>query len=403
MITEAVKFQRKELELKALLEITQAINENKREAVLLEIFKFTCLIHLNIKSLILYVADNEGFTERVVHNIKGKTPKAIPYRDVQENKEIGKLNLVMSEEYSFAELDIYVPVYHKDKMLAILLLKKKEDDRELDLDFTQALTNILVVALENKRFARKQLDQERINREIEIASNVQRMLFPAQLPETDRLQAKVTYYPHSTVGGDYYDLVQKNEDEVFFCIADVSGKGMPAALLMSNFQAALRTLLRSSSNLKMIVEQLNYTLFENTHGDRFITFFLGYYNFKKRELIYVNAGHNPPVLCWEGEGRTELLGAGTTILGAFEELPFLEMGKREHLEQFTLHLYTDGLTESNNLKEEDYGDERFEKYIAANLCVHPNVFHEEFFATLDAFAEGVSRKDDATLLSIRFH
>ena len=403
MITEAVKYQRKELELKALLEITQAINENKREAVLLEIFKFTCLVHLNIKSLILYVADNEGFTERVVHNIKGKTPKSIPYRDVQENKEIGKLNLVMSEEYSFAELDIYVPVYHKDKMLAILLLKKKEDDRDLDLDFTQALTNILVVALENKRFARRQLDQERINREIEIASNVQRMLFPAKLPETDRLQAKVTYYPHSTVGGDYYDLVQKNENEVFFCIADVSGKGMPAALLMSNFQAALRTLLRSSSDLKMIVEQLNYTLFENTKGDRFITFFLGYYNYKKRELAYVNAGHNPPVLCWEGERRTELLEAGTTILGAFEELPFLEIGKREHLSQFTLHLYTDGLTESNNLKEEEYGDTRFEKYISNNLCVHPNLFHEKFFATLDAFAEGVSRKDDATLLSIRFN
>ena len=110
MITEAVKYQRKELELKALLEITQAINENKREAVLLEIFKFTCLIHLNIKSLVLYVADNEGFTERVAHNVKNKTPKSIPYRDVQENKEIGKLNLVMAEEYSFAELDIYVPV-----------------------------------------------------------------------------------------------------------------------------------------------------------------------------------------------------------------------------------------------------------------------------------------------------
>src|SRR5690554_2376875 len=199
MVTETVKFQKKELELKALLEITQAINENKTEAVLLEIFKFTCLIHLSIKALILYVAGREGFDERVSHGVKRKTPKTIPYKDVQENKEIGKLNLVLSEEYSFSELDIYVPVYHKDSMLAILLLKKKEEDRELDLDFTQALTNILVVALENKRFARKQLDQERINKEIEIASNVQRMLFPAALPETDRLQAKVTYYPHSTV------------------------------------------------------------------------------------------------------------------------------------------------------------------------------------------------------------
>lgn len=402
MITETVKYQRKELELKALLEITQAINENKQESVLLEIFKFTCLVHLNIKSLVLYVADSDGFNERVVHSVKHRIPKTIPYRDVQENKEIGKLNLILSEEYSFAGLDIYVPVYHKDKMLAILLLKKKEEDKDLDLDFTQALTNILVVALENKRFARKQLDQERVNREIEIASNVQRMLFPAELPETEKIQAKVTYYPHSTVGGDYYDLVQKNEDEVFFCIADVSGKGMPAALLMSNFQAALRTLLRSSSDLKMIVEQLNYTLFENTKGDRFITFFLGYYNFKNREMIYVNAGHNPPILCWEGEQRTELLEAGTTILGAFEELPFLEIGKREHLTHFTIHLYTDGLTESNNLKDEEYGDARFEKYISDHLCVHPMRFHEKFFQALDTFAEGVALKDDVTLLSIRF-
>ncbi|MEX2594721.1 MAG: PP2C family protein-serine/threonine phosphatase [Anditalea sp.] len=403
MVTETVKYQRKELELKALLEITQSINENKRESVLLEIFKFTCLVHLNIKSLILYVAGKEGFDEGVTHGVKGRTPKSIPYQDVQDNKEIGKLNLVMSEEYSFSELDIYVPVYHKDKMLAILLLKKKEDEKELDLDFTQALTNILVVALENKRFARKQLDQERLNREVEIASNVQRMLFPAQLPETKKLQAKVTYYPHSTVGGDYYDLVQKSEDEVFFCIADVSGKGMPAALLMSNFQAALRTLLRSSSDLKMIVEQLNYTLFENTKGDRFITFFLGYYNFKTRELIYVNAGHNPPVLCWEEKKGTELLEAGTTILGAFEKLPFLEIGKREHLANFTIHLYTDGLTESCNSKEEEYGDERFGNFIANHLYTHPNLFHDQFFKELDNFSEGISRRDDVTLLSLRFN
>lgn len=403
MITEAVKYQRKELELKALLEITQAINENKRESVLLEIFKFTCLVHLNIKSLVLYVAGNEGFEERVSYGVKNKTPKNIPYADVQDNKEIGKLDLVMSEEYSFSELDIYVPVYHKDQMLAILLLKKKEDEKDLDLDFTQALTNILVVALENKRFARKQLDQERLNREVEIASNVQRMLFPAQLPETERLQAKVTYYPHSTVGGDYYDLIQKSEDEVFFCIADVSGKGMPAALLMSNFQAALRTLLRSSSDLKMIVEQLNYTLFENTHGDRFITFFLGYYNYNTREMIYVNAGHNPPILCWEGERRTEPLGAGTTILGAFEELPFLEIGKRQHLSRFTIHLYTDGLTESCNAMEEEYGDERFKMFIDQNLCVHPNLFHDRFFKELDCFTDGISRRDDVTLLSLRFN
>jgi len=403
MVTETVKFQRKELELKALLEITQAINENKKESVLLEIFKFTCLVHLNIKALILYTAVNGGYEERITFGVKKRIPRFFPEDDVKENKEIGKLDLVMSEEYTFSEVDIYLPVYHKNKMLAILLLKKKDPDKDLDLDFTQALTNILVVALENKRFARRQLDQERIKREIEIASTVQRQLFPSELPDTDRLRAKVTYFPHSTVGGDYYDLVQKSEDEVFFCIADVSGKGMPAALLMSNFQAALRTLLRSSSDLKMIVEQLNYTLFENTHGDRFITFYLGHYNFKTEELIYINAGHNAPILCWEGQGRTELLEAGTTILGAFEELPFMELGKREGLKEFTIHLYTDGLTETLNFQNNEFGDERFKEYIEQNLCMDPCAFHEQFFGELDRFSHGVARRDDVTLLSLRFN
>lgn len=402
MTTETVKYQKKELELKALLEITQAINENKTSSVLLNIFKFTCLVHLNIRSLLLYVVDQDGYKQNIAHGIKSPVPDVIPTDMVKDDKISGELNIEVEEGYSFNELETYLPVYHKDKMLAILFLKKKDDSGELDLDFTQALTNILVVALENKRFARRQLEQERLKKEVEIASNVQRMLFPAKLPHNSKLKAKVTYIPHSTVGGDYYDLIQKSEDEVFFCIADVSGKGMPAALLMSNFQAALRTLLRSSSDLKMIVEQLNYTIFENTGGEKFITFFLGHYNYKNRELKYVNAGHNPPILCWEGEMRSESLGAGTTILGAFETLPFLEIGKRSHLKNFNIHLYTDGLTENFNDKDEEYGDERFEKYVKTNLCVEPEVFHQAFFKELEGFSNGIERMDDITLLSLRF-
>lgn len=403
MTTETLKYQRKELELKALLEITQAINENKTESVLLNIFKFTCLVHLNIKALVLYVANQDGFQERVKHGVKQNIPKLIPYKDVDDNREIGKLNLVMPREYSFNELDIYVPVYHKDKMLAILLLKTKDVDRELDLDFTQALTNILVVALENKRFARRQLEQERLKKEVEIASNVQRMLFPDKLPVTDKLKAKVTYYPHSTVGGDYYDLIQKSDDEVFFCIADVSGKGMPAALLMSNFQAALRTLLLSSSDLSMIAKQLNVTIFDNTKGERFITFFLGYYNYKTKCLKYVNAGHNAPLLCGGNVGECELLEAGTTILGAFKELPFIEEGRREGLKDFSIHMYTDGLTEAINKNEEEFGEERLFDFVKKEGNIEPKKFHEMLFNSWDKFSEGVERRDDTTMLSIQFH
>jgi sigma-B regulation protein RsbU (phosphoserine phosphatase) len=402
LIKETHKFQRKELQLKSLLEITQAINENQSEAVLLNIFKFTCLVHLNIKALILYVAKQGAFENKISHGVKGNVPKLISADQVVDEKATGELRLELEEQYSFAELETYLPVYHKDKMLAILFLKRKDLSLDLDLNFTQALTNILVVALENKRFARKQLEQEILNREIAIASQVQQMLFPAELPIDKELKAKVTYLPHSMVGGDYYDLIRKSKDEVYFCIADVSGKGISAALLMSNFQAALRTLLRSDADLEMVVKQLNYTLFENTNGERFITFFLGYFNFKTRKLTYVNAGHNPPLLYRDEAEKAENLDAGTTILGAFDELPFLEIGMRENLTDFSLHLYTDGLTEAMNPSGEEFGEERLEKFIYKNGGLDPDDFHRKFLKKINTFSKDVPLRDDLTLLSLKF-
>jgi len=396
------KYQRKELELKALLEITQAINENQPEAVLLNIFKFTCLVHLEIKSLILYVAKEDFFEMKIAHGVKGKIPAELQLDQVIDRKDTGELQLELEEGYSFSELETYLPVYHKDKMLAILFLKRKSGEVELDLDFTQAIANILVVALENKRFARRQLQQEVFNREVAIASHVQQMLFPAELPNTPEIKAKVTYFPHSMVGGDYYDLIRKGQEKVYFCIADVSGKGIAAALLMSNFQATLRTLLRSDADLEVIVHQLNYTLFENTKGERFITFFLGEYDFEKKRLRYVNAGHNPPILCWEKSHKSEQLEAGTTILGAFEELPFLEIGERDQLTNFTIHLYTDGLTESPNPQDEEFGEQRFQNFVQDNLSLDPEEFHKKFLLELEKFSQNVPLRDDLTLLSIRF-
>lgn len=119
-------------------------------------------------------------------------------------------------------------------------------------------------------------------------------------------------------------------------------------------------------------------------------------------LRYVNAGHNPPILCWEKAMKSELLEAGTTILGAFDELPFLEIGEREKLDNFTIHLYTDGLTESMSPEEEEFGEERFQRFVDKHLCVNPEDFHREFFEQMQAFTNQVPLRDDLTLLSLRF-
>ena len=390
------------MELKALLEITQAINENQSEEVLINIFKFTCLVHLDIRSLILYVANEGDFEQRIAHGLKSKTPLLLSSAAVTENKKSESLSIQLEEGYSFGELETYLPVYHKEKLLAILFLKRKNKDLELDLNFTQALANILVVALENKRLGRRQLEQEVLKREMEIASQVQQLLFPATLPNTDFLKAEVTYIPHSRVGGDYYDLIASGEDKIYFCVADVSGKGMAAALLMSNFQAALRTLLRSHTDLETLIHQLNFTLFDLTKGERFLTFFLGEYEFASGNLRFVNAGHNAPVLCSAASGAIEFLEAGTTILGAFELVPFLEVGIREGLRDFTIHLYTDGLTEAMNPEEEEFGEQRFNEFIEKNRDQDPAQFHREFRLAMDKFSKKVPFHDDLTLLSLRF-
>lgn len=402
MQSNSYKYQRKELELKALLEITQAINENQSEEVLINIFKFTCLVHLDIRSLILYVAKEGDFEQRIAHGVKSKTPVLLSVDTVEENKKTGSLSIRLEKGYSFAELETYLPVYHKEKLLAILFLKRKNKELELDLDFTQALANILVVALENKRFSRRQLEQEVVKREMEIASQVQQLLFPAVLPNTEFLKAEVTYIPHSKVGGDYYDLIASGEEKIFFCIADVSGKGMAAALLMSNFQASLRTLLRSNAELETLIHQLNFTLYDLTKGERFLTFFLGEYEIASGNLRFINAGHNPPVLCSLDAEKIEFLEAGTTILGAFESLPFLEVGKRNGLKEFTIHLYTDGLTEAMNPEEEEFGEERLREFIGKNKDRDPAQFHLEFRSAMDKFSKKVPFHDDLTLLSLRF-
>lgn len=399
---ETFKYQRKELELKALLEITQAINENQSEAVLCEIFKFTCLVHLNIHSVLLYVANSGRFEKRIQHGVKSVVPSTLEADQVKDEKSSGKLSLELSEGFSFAELETYLPVYHKEKILAILLLKRKNPDQELNLNFTQALSNILVVALENKRFARKQLEQEILNREVHIASNVQQMLFPDSLPYRDGLKAKVTYFPFRQVGGDYYDLILK-KDKIYFCIADVSGKGISASLLMSNFQATLRTLLRSNASMETIIHQLNATLFENTKGDRFITFFLGCYQASTGTFTYANAGHNPPLLCLPGLTSCKELNAGTTILGAFEQLPFLEIETLENIEEFYLHMYTDGVTEAINAEDQEYGEERLMKFVTENKSLDPNEFHEKFMQEVKAFTGDVPLRDDLTMLSLKIH
>ena len=397
------QIEKKELELNALLEITQAINSNVSEESLYKIFNFTLRSNLNLNKLGLFALD-EQWACKVHFGTKRNFSKIKLDTRFELIKRIHKLS-EFDEECDFHEFDMVIPVAHKAKTLALIFIggidhQANEHDKAETIKFIQALSNIIVVAIENKKLARKELQQEAYRKEIEIASDVQRFLFPDTLPNTERLKVEASYLPHDRVGGDYYDYIPINKNQFLICVADVSGKGVAAALMMSNFQASLRTLLRQTPNLTEIVEALNYQVMESTKGDRFITFFGAIYDINSRSMVYVNAGHNPPMMYQKKKGLT-CLEDGSTVLGAMHPLPFINEGFVSDLDEFFLFCYTDGLTETVNEEGQEFGVDALRKYIEQNHFKDLSTIHQDIIVALDGFKGLNGYRDDITLLSCR--
>jgi len=398
------KYEIRELELNALLEVTQAINNNVSEESLYKIYNFTLRSNLNIRKLALYVLD-ERWSCKVnfgtQHNFL-RTP--LPEYCTTLN---GISSIKNSENPVFDEFDIVIPVTHKTSTLALVFVGGfyVDDSRfesEDAMKFIQALSNIIIVAIENKKLARRQLEQEAFRKELEIASDVQQFLFPERLPNSELLTIEASYLPHDRIGGDYYDYIPINKNQFLICVADVSGKGIPAALMMSNFQASLRTLLRQTPNLTDIIEALNYQVLENAKGEKFITFFAAIYDIRLKTMVYVNAGHNPPLLI-DRSGGIRFLEEGSTVLGALHPLPFVNEGFLTNLDDFLLFSYTDGLTETVNEAGKEFGIESVVGYFEQKetFLKELKTIHHDLIVQLDAFKGRNGYHDDITMLSCR--
>lgn len=382
-----------------MLEITQAVNSNLPEEDLYKIYEFTLRANLQLAKMVLYVKDEEWECKVQFGTKRDFSQVALDSGCLNLTKivEVREADLSVS---CFSEFDIIIPVMHKDKLLAFVFVKTLGVENEVDTTFIQALSNVILVAIENKRLARKQLEQQAVQKEMEIARNVQNYLFPDTLPSTDKLEIKAFYKPCKTVGGDYYDYIPiANENQFMVCIADVSGKGMPAAILMSNFQAVLRTLSRNAESPQQVIHELNYQTWKNAKGENFITFFMAVYDFDKKNLRYINCGHNHPILI-TSKGASKLQD-GTTILGAFDPLPFLNMGEVKDIDTFSLFMFTDGLTETFNREGEEFGPERLENFLIQNQHQGLQTMHDLLMKELEGFKKGNSFADDLTFLSCR--
>ncbi len=276
----------------------------------------------------------------------------------------------------------------------------KEPYSETDFNFLKSLSNLAVVSIQKTFLLEERIDKERMEEELAIAKSIQRGLLPDPIPKVKGVDLAASTLSSREVGGDYFDIAATPDGSTIFAIGDVTGKGVPAALLMANLQSMLHVLLPVDIELSEATERINDLIFKNTPSDKFITFFWGKYFPGKNIFRYVNAGHNPPLMLRNGSSSLEELTEGGLLLGAMETISPYEQ------KEFTLHsgdllvFYTDGVNEAMNRKQEEFGEERLYRLILQNRELSPNELMEKIIAEVREFADD-KLGDDLTLLIFR--
>lgn len=400
-----LKLRAQESKLNTLLEVTNAVNNNFAEDKLFSLFELILQHQLNIGKVIAFINNGDEWVRVIVYGVREIERHLRVDHDLLSITRITLMENTPELNLNRA-FDVVIPVFHKSKPLAYLLLGDL-DEMELKISpiikhlrFIQTIANIVTVAIENKRLAKEQLKQERTKKELELASEMQSMLIPHSLPNDDVLQIAAYYRPHQQVGGDYYDFIRLNEEEVILCIGDISGKGVSAALVMANFQANLRAIVRYHENLSDVVPLLNKRVYESTMGEKFITLFLAKYNLKTRVLHYVNAAHNPPLFRDE-EGIAELT-VGCTGLGMFEEIPSISEGLITISPNSMLICFTDGTVELENEAGELFESEKLAEVIEENNALSMGLLNKHIVNEMDTHRGKQVYNDDVALLSCRF-
>ncbi|MDF2433637.1 MAG: phosphoserine phosphatase RsbU/P [Mucilaginibacter sp.] len=391
---------KRQTELNALLEVTQAINKDTGTPVLVQMLQVILKSYLQVGKLRFLIEKDGSYVLLSkyggdIENVGTLHKACLKLSKIKSPAPVADHHDALLKKY-----DYFIPIYHKKKALAFALIGDFNPSAELinnDLNFIQTVINVIVVALENKKLFRERLQSERFQREMELAVEVQNMLVPLKVYKDSRVEVSSRYIPHQNIGGDYFDFIRLNDHEFLWCVADVSGKGISAALLMANFQASLHAWSAVEHDLTNIIERLNKIVINNTKGERFITLFLAKYNEKTRKLNYINAGHNATALYHKGEVTT--LKLGTTMIGVFDELPFLNQGEVTIEPGSLIVNYTDGLMDHEQTNK-NWHEQGLIDFIKENGELPADDFNQQLMDYINLVIKG-KPIDDVTLLSLR--
>lgn len=269
-----------------------------------------------------------------------------------------------------------------------------------NVSFVEALGNTTISALENARLFQEEVNKKRLESELALAHDIQAKLLPGKIPHLPGCDLAAASISSKQVGGDYYDFIPLSATEMLIAIADVSGKGMPASLLMANVQAALRVLAPLRLELPDMIERINAIIYQNTGADKFITFFCGIINSETGCYRYINAGHNPPLLL-RADGTLKELKEGGIILGILDTPPPYSVGSVTIAPGETLLLFTDGVSEAMNPEDVEFGDAQTCATLRELSALPAAELVKGFIRTVQAHAGSAPQSDDITLAVLK--
>ncbi len=421
------ELQRASSRMQAVIEETTALHEISRSIESISsldsllhhiVLKSMHLMHAESGSLMLYTEQGDELEFKVA--IGPKSDNVKPFR-IKPGQGIsgwvakyGK-PILIKDAYKDERFDpsfdkrsgyrtrsfLCVPLKYKDHILGVITILNRLDHRpftERDQQMLVTFATQAALAIENTRLLKEALEKERLKADLKVAAKIQSMLIPQKLPHIDQLEVAATYIPCKEMSGDFYDVIPISDGKWVFVMADVSGKSVPGAMLMSNFQATIRTYLQFSSDLIWIMGRINDLLIQQTDSDRYITVFVALYDPQKGSITSVNAGHNPPLLV-NSKGRVQKLNKGGIFVGI---LPWKY--QKQHLafsQDNLLVMYTDGLVEAMDEKEEEFGLERLKKIIVAHRHENIDALKERIIDAVKRHTGGKPLDDDFTLLLVR--
>lgn len=298
--------------------------------------------------------------------------------------------------------EVVIPMQIKGKTKGIIILGARKNNQPFttsDIEFASSVGSLAIISIENARLIEETLEKERLEKDLETAKSIQQNLLPSKIPVSDEFEIAAINYTARQVGGDYYDIVKLDDNRTLIAIADVSGKGVQAALLMANLQAFLKSICKQNIELDEASNLINDLISENTSGGSFITFFWGILNHSTKELKFVNAGHNPPLLIRNGD--IDYLKRGGMILGVMPTLVPYESRTYQLKSGDLLVLFTDGITEAMNIDGKEYTDERFEELVKSNSHLSSAEIIDEILDDVKIYTTGAVQSDDITSLILK--